>query len=207
MFYLRCTFRFIRTTSLWSTSVGLPCCTLKTTNTLYISIGLIWTPTLILWSDFVKRKRKVGYKYPKTTLIYLFKFILGAAHADDLPYLFNTILMPPPEKNSLEYELIQKLTSLWTNFAKCANPTPLLPNKEIGIIWEPTAVDSFNYLHMKNDCFKLLQDPDKEFVDFWVKLYRENQVILSKLWYFLKINFFLRLCAVILFLLVCKYPV
>ncbi|XP_026763518.2 esterase FE4-like [Galleria mellonella] len=44
----------------------------------------------------------------------------GAAHADDLFYLFSQTLI----SSLFETEMINKMTSLWTNFAKYGNPTP-----------------------------------------------------------------------------------
>ncbi|KAH1000888.1 hypothetical protein HUJ04_013161 [Dendroctonus ponderosae] len=103
----------------------------------------------------------------------------GAGHADDLPYFFKTILTDQPNADSLEYKLIQKMTKLWTNFAKVGNPTPA--GQDLEIMWKPAKKDEFNFLSMENERFRLLIDPEKEFVDFWLNLFRKHQVQLSKL--------------------------
>nr|QLI62122.1 carboxylesterase 10 [Streltzoviella insularis] len=62
-----------------------------------------------------------------------FKDAPGATHADDLFYLFN----PLPVPTLFETKMINRMTTLWTNFAKIGDPTPvvteLLPQK-----WLPT---------------------------------------------------------------------
>nr|UUB32777.1 carboxylesterase COEC4 [Dendroctonus rhizophagus] len=103
----------------------------------------------------------------------------GAGHADDLPYFFKTIVTQQPKAASLEYKLIQKMTKLWTNFAKVGNPTPSINDLEI--MWKPTKKDELNFISMENGEFRLLVDPEKEFIDFWKNLYRKHQVQLSKL--------------------------
>ncbi|KAK0074243.1 hypothetical protein PV325_008599 [Microctonus aethiopoides] len=72
--------------------------------------------------------------------------IKGARHAEELSYLFNqkSLEIPnkqPPKPGSIEYQLIQKMTDLWSNFAKTGNPTPTTSN-EISVEWKP--VDSSN---------------------------------------------------------------
>ncbi|CAG9764475.1 unnamed protein product [Ceutorhynchus assimilis] len=106
--------------------------------------------------------------------------VKGVAHADDLSYFFTNFLTPPPESSSLELKLISKLTKIWTNFAKHGNPTPSI-DEEVETIWDPITVDSFNYLSLENDGFKMLRNPDKDYMDFWYDLYEEFQFKLSKL--------------------------
>ncbi|XP_045484310.1 acetylcholinesterase [Pieris rapae] len=57
----------------------------------------------------------------------------GATHADELFYIFSQYLIP----NLFENQMIEKMTTMWTNFAKYGEPTPetteLLPLK-----WHPS---------------------------------------------------------------------
>ncbi|XP_063626369.1 cholinesterase 1-like [Cydia splendana] len=57
----------------------------------------------------------------------------GATHGDELVYLFEQILIP----NMFEWRMMEKMSTMWTNFAKFGDPTPetsqLLPLK-----WPPT---------------------------------------------------------------------
>lgn len=112
----------------------------------------------------------------------------GAGHADDLAYFFKTIVTEQPQPGSLEYKLVEKMTKLWTNFAKVGNPTPSRSDWEI--VWKPTKENEMNYLSMENEGFRMLVDPEKEFVDFWRNLFRKHQVLLSKLWFYLCIKKF-----------------
>ncbi|KAL1502036.1 hypothetical protein ABEB36_007243 [Hypothenemus hampei] len=122
------------------------------------------------------------YKFDLDTTLNIMKDFYGiktkgATHADDLFYFFTTQLMPRPDSDSIENGLIEKVTTLWSNFAKngyphrpggCENWTAVKPNK-------------FNYLLLKNDSFKCLVDPDKKYMEFWHKLYKENERHISKL--------------------------
>lgn len=103
----------------------------------------------------------------------------GAAHGDDIGYLFTNNFTDPPKANALEYNLIRKMVKLWTNFAYHGNPTEN-PFEEIKI-WKPVTLNQFNYLSLDNDEFRLLTDPDKKYMEFWDKVYLEHQVHLSKL--------------------------
>ncbi|XP_050307748.1 esterase B1-like isoform X2 [Anthonomus grandis grandis] len=104
----------------------------------------------------------------------------GAAHADDLPYLFPNVLIGVPDPGTLEYQLAQKITKLWTNFAKFGTPTPNLDN-EIGTKWHPMKPGKYHYLSMENEGFKMSVNPEKEYVDFWNVLYDSYQMLWSKL--------------------------
>lgn len=52
---------------------------------------------------------------PKFTLGKPFAFAPGATHADELFYLFSLCLIPP---KLFEDQMIERITTLWTNFAK-----------------------------------------------------------------------------------------
>lgn len=52
---------------------------------------------------------------PKLTLAKQFKFAPGATHADELFYLFNLCVLP---SQLFENKMIERLTTLWTNFVK-----------------------------------------------------------------------------------------
>ncbi|RVE47055.1 hypothetical protein evm_008239 [Chilo suppressalis] len=59
----------------------------------------------------------------------------GATHADELFYMFN-VKIPVVIQELIESDIIKKVTTMWTNFAKYGDPTPqttsLLPIK-----WRP----------------------------------------------------------------------
>ncbi|KAL0820059.1 hypothetical protein ABMA28_006007 [Loxostege sticticalis] len=61
----------------------------------------------------------------------------GAAHADELFYMFRPYALPMVAAKTFEALMMERLTTLWTNFAKYSDPTPrtsrLLPIK-----WRPS---------------------------------------------------------------------
>ncbi|KAI5635053.1 carboxylesterase family domain-containing protein [Phthorimaea operculella] len=67
----------------------------------------------------------------KLTLAHPFRQSPGATHADDLMYLFK-----PLGLSLFENQMIDTMTTLWTNFAKYGNPTP--PGSQLGFHWSPT---------------------------------------------------------------------
>nr|BAR64787.1 carboxylesterase [Ostrinia furnacalis] len=70
------------------------------------------------------------------TLVY-FIGAEGASHADELLYMFRPHALPMVAAQTFEGLMMERLTTLWTNFAKYSNPTPrtsrLLPIK-----WRPS---------------------------------------------------------------------
>ncbi|CAH4029011.1 unnamed protein product [Pieris brassicae] len=67
-------------------------------------------------------------------LLYGFVQYSGATHADELFYLFKPEVTLP--MSFLEQNVMHKMTSMWTNFAKFGNPI-LWKSKEFLIKWEP----------------------------------------------------------------------
>ncbi|XP_063921236.1 juvenile hormone esterase-like [Zophobas morio] len=56
----------------------------------------------------------------------------GAAHYDDVAYMFKTIFTPPLSPDSVEYKFIKIFVKLWTNFAYYGNPT----HNVSSIVWK-----------------------------------------------------------------------
>ncbi|KAK0076649.1 hypothetical protein PV325_005057 [Microctonus aethiopoides] len=72
--------------------------------------------------------------------------VKGICHGDELSFLFYPKLSKMLRKNapqvgSVEHSIIQRLTDLWSNFAKTSNPTPQITDN-IPVEWKP--VDSSN---------------------------------------------------------------
>nr|WGO51716.1 putative antennal esterase CXE17 [Ectropis grisescens] len=61
-----------------------------------------------------------------------FNIPTNATHADELFYLFSQPLVP----SFFEDEMIEKMTTLWTNFAKYGNPTPAVSDL-LPVSWSP----------------------------------------------------------------------
>ncbi|XP_017788192.1 PREDICTED: para-nitrobenzyl esterase-like [Habropoda laboriosa] len=65
----------------------------------------------------------------------------GAAHFDDIPYIWETDIIPvPTDPNDPYYQFLQAMVGMTTNFAKYGNPTPE-GNSPIGITWTPSGVE------------------------------------------------------------------
>ncbi|KAJ8705290.1 hypothetical protein PYW07_011117 [Mythimna separata] len=93
----------------------------------------------------------------------------GATHADELGYLFDYKIFVG-EPNPEDQLVIDRITTLWTNFAKFGNPTPekteLLPIK-----WEPITQTSRPYLDINSD-LTLGSRPTHDRMAFWDLFYK-----------------------------------
>ncbi|XP_035449861.2 cholinesterase 2-like [Spodoptera frugiperda] len=100
----------------------------------------------------------------------------GAIHADELGYLFDNVELFGEQVTPEDQLMIDRLTTLWTNFAKYGDPTPttseLLPVK-----WLPVSKTSQPYLNLDSD-LTLEARPFHDRMAFWdlfYKLYRNQQ--------------------------------
>ncbi|XP_063380347.1 juvenile hormone esterase-like [Cydia fagiglandana] len=93
----------------------------------------------------------------------------GAAHADELGYLFDISYMK--ERVSDEDMLIvDRMTELWTNFVKYGNPTPK-PSKLIPLQWPLVSQDKLPYLEINTE-LRLGSRPMHERMSFLDLLYK-----------------------------------
>nr|QGA73394.1 carboxylesterase [Spodoptera frugiperda] len=90
-------------------------------------------------------------------------------HADELTYLFNPKLMPKMDTASPTFKMVEKVLTLWTNFAKYGNPTP---DDSLGAKWAPYTLENQEYLDIGNE-LKVGTAPDAEETQFWDKLYEK----------------------------------
>ncbi|XP_075972557.1 cholinesterase-like [Anticarsia gemmatalis] len=92
------------------------------------------------------------------------------SHADDLPYVFTMPLRPDPTEADLV--IINRMTAMWTNFAKYSNPTPettdILP-----VTWLPVTSEVYNYLDIDTD-LTMGKRPYFERMAFWDLFYEHN---------------------------------
>ncbi|KAI4468874.1 carboxylesterase [Holotrichia oblita] len=102
----------------------------------------------------------------------------GAAHGDELGYLFSTsfhdYLIPEITPDSVEDKAIDRITTLWTNFAKYGNPTPDDFNE---FKWEPITNDTFNYIDFGTDATIPGINPDEDRVNFWHSVYSSSNLL------------------------------
>ncbi|XP_075972556.1 juvenile hormone esterase-like [Anticarsia gemmatalis] len=100
-----------------------------------------------------------------------------ASHSDGLAYLFDS--EGQPLLNATDEVVMERVTAMWTNFAKYSNPTPevteLLPVK-----WEPLTKENFYYMDIGSE-LKLGSRPHHRRMAFWNLFYKFNEQ--SQRWY------------------------
>nr|XP_022902608.1 esterase B1-like [Onthophagus taurus]XP_022902609.1 esterase B1-like [Onthophagus taurus] len=113
------------------------------------------------------------YKFSVDGLLNLYKTFMGitlpgAAHADEIGYLFKLFLTPEDlELDSMEYKTIKRMTKLWATFAKTGNPNPTEKDEYINDInWKPVENNQINYLDIGPE-LKTYINPEKERMEFW----------------------------------------
>ncbi|KAI4462850.1 carboxylesterase [Holotrichia oblita] len=94
----------------------------------------------------------------------------GAAHGDELGYLFQTVSTPVIEEGSVEDLVMRSVIDLWTNFAIYGNPTP---DNSLGFKWESLEENLFNYLHIGTYSNNAAVDPRPENMAFWSQIYED----------------------------------
>ncbi|KAK9686592.1 Carboxylesterase family [Popillia japonica] len=99
-----------------------------------------------------------------------FREFVGAAHTDELGYMFKTAVTPVIEEGSVEDLAIRSVVNFWTNFATYGNPTP---DDSLGYKWEPVKENNFNYLHIGTGFNELNLNPRSENIAFWSQIYDE----------------------------------
>nr|AQY62766.1 carboxylesterase [Pieris rapae] len=83
-----------------------------------------------------------SYKFSYSGLLNLVKILYGfgtspgASHGDEIPYLFKVEGFWPIA--TLEMKMIEKMTTMWSNFAKYSNPTPFM-SALLPVKWEPAS--------------------------------------------------------------------
>ncbi|CAH2075634.1 unnamed protein product, partial [Iphiclides podalirius] len=96
-----------------------------------------------------------------------FKNETGACHGDDLMYLFKATLLPFGI-NSRDYQMINTMTTLWTNFAKYGDPTP--KSNDPKVQWIPSNKEQINFLYI-NDELKMGPIPNPKAYQLWKSIY------------------------------------
>ncbi|CAH2074949.1 unnamed protein product, partial [Iphiclides podalirius] len=115
------------------------------------------------------------YRFDCATDLNRFKELIGhadykgASHVDELFYLFSN----PLNRDCYEREdlriLVDKVTKLWTNFAKTGDPTP---ENSAKTKWRPYTASGREYLSI-DKTLSMGTHAERERVEFWNRLYRE----------------------------------
>ncbi|KAK9875460.1 hypothetical protein WA026_007854 [Henosepilachna vigintioctopunctata] len=106
-----------------------------------------------------------------------FHEISGSCHADDLGYLFDSIISIHVKPNSREDKMIKSMVKLWTNFAKYGNPTPQHLEEENEILWYPVDQKHHHFLDI-GDKLIMKMNPFEARNKFWDEMYDmiENRI-------------------------------
>ncbi|XP_043467668.1 esterase B1-like isoform X2 [Leptopilina heterotoma] len=103
----------------------------------------------------------------------------GACHFDEVQYLFHIgalkmLELPSPLTDATERKLMERMTKMWTDFAKTGNPTPMA-SEEIPLNWEP--VDDTT--HFK--CLNIQKDLKLETIPSCEQLFLTRRKLRNKL--------------------------
>ncbi|CAG9764476.1 unnamed protein product [Ceutorhynchus assimilis] len=99
----------------------------------------------------------------------------GVVHADDLLYLFPTFYTPKIIPGSPEDLYIQRFVKMWTNFAKCGEPTPEIDEKMNNVKWKPISQTEIKFLDIAED-FKIIENVDKERLKIWDEIFAHLKI-------------------------------
>lgn len=102
--------------------------------------------------------------------------VKGVSHADELSYLFWNILAKRMSKNSPEYELIEKMISIWTQFAKTGRPFEESAGDNNQIQWEHIKKGDHTYkcLNIGKE-LQVIPLPENEKLLQWESLYTNHK--------------------------------
>ncbi|XP_066996050.2 esterase E4 [Anabrus simplex] len=106
-----------------------------------------------------------NYKPPQYSTPY------GAVHHDDLMYLFYIAnMLPLFNEGESEYNMMKKLTKLWTNFAHFSNPTPVNSTLLDNIKWTPYTYRNLKYMDI-NSTLRMSEDVFHDRMAVWERLF------------------------------------
>nr|QLI62121.1 carboxylesterase 9 [Streltzoviella insularis] len=142
----------------------------------YFSDALIVYPTIATVQYLLKNTNVSVYNYyfKYDSLRNLNKLISGlpltpgANHGDELFYLFNPIIYQPLPMSPNDYTMVNKMTNLWTTFAKTGKPT--LSSAKYA--WKRSVDKQLNFLELDKNV-KMGKMANVKRVKFWTKMYEK----------------------------------
>ncbi|XP_041981446.1 juvenile hormone esterase-like [Aricia agestis] len=136
--------------------------------------------------DFIYpvQREMIKYAKHKNTNVYLYKFSYdghlnrfkrlynvteaGAVHSDELGYIF-TIYLIPDIPNKYDQRIIEEMTTLWTNFIKYGNPTPVR-TELLPVSWPPLTANTVPCLQIDSN-LTVISRPFHSNMAFWDLFY------------------------------------
>ncbi|XP_063890384.1 carboxylesterase 5A-like [Helicoverpa armigera] len=92
----------------------------------------------------------------------------GAYHSDEILYVFKGNIWPFPINNN-DKKVIEKMTKMWSNFAKYGDPTP---TNDLLAKWEPSTKDQMKFLYIDED-LKMGPIPNQDAYQLWKNIYEK----------------------------------
>ncbi|XP_058123394.1 esterase B1-like [Anopheles ziemanni] len=158
---------------------------------------LAYRMTVELWARYQRKTKFFGYRFAfdgllnKGKAIMSLKTMKGAAHIDEVYYLFSSpLLRTEVPETDRSYELRNTMVQLWTNFAKYSDPTPedVATGDKLPFRWEPqqnvpeTAEQvPLMCLDISNSGIRMCEMPEKRRMDFWTQIYQRYNGRLSEI--------------------------
>ncbi|XP_050676786.1 bile salt-activated lipase-like [Leptidea sinapis] len=93
----------------------------------------------------------------------------GAAHTDDLGYLFDMELFDSNPEGT-DKIMVDRMTTMWTNFIKYGDPTPE-PSDLLPVRWLPATRETLHCLHIDSDITTSIR-PDHDRYALWDLLFK-----------------------------------
>lgn len=91
-------------------------------------------------------------------------------------YIFKTVKTPIIKEGTIEDNTVKRMITLWTNFAKYANPNPIEKDTLINVNWKPVCRNQINYLNIGAN-LEVGINPESERMTFWDNIFKLNPAI------------------------------
>ncbi|XP_055854089.1 juvenile hormone esterase-like [Episyrphus balteatus] len=128
-------------------------------------VHLVGKYTPVHYYCFSYKGRFSDFKYPGDTAY-------GAVHHDDLLYLLHVPRLAPLfSKTDPEDKIVERLTRLWTQFAKTGNPNNKMDEYLKNLEWNPFTIEDENYLNI-GDEFSMGKKLFDERFSAWEKIFK-----------------------------------
>lgn len=85
--------------------------------------------------------------------------------------MFHSSYVEAPKPNSIEFEMMEKITKLIESFLATGNPNTETEN----ILWEPVT-EEFKCLTINEANFEINVFPEKDVLDVWNSIFDEESV-------------------------------
>lgn len=120
-------------------------------------------PAILMLEDRVKRLTAPNYfckfsyigNEKTSTDLLVTRHISGASHVDDIAYLLylpkcKTENPDPPAVGTKDRITLERMTRMWTNFAKTGQPTSI-QDEFVNVNWKPATANDLCYLDIGNE--------------------------------------------------------